>query len=369
MLAGVPLPNVVVVGGGADGTCPADGWVEAATSVPDGEVTRTDVWLADADVDGEDPVGREPGPADVVVRGDGTRRVQLVGVAAGRRYAVRVRVWRGSAVSHWSGRVVVTITESESEPDSPVPASPVPASPVSRPVPAGQPSARQSPSQEVAVAVVPGASPVDLRASLWARSVPEPWSSPVPASPVPASPVPEVPDSPPAPHLHMPKDCQCPTCPQPDSPQPASRGPTCPEPDSPQADSPISTAQSPMVVHPICNATACSGSGRGSGRAVVGRACDDRHGWLIPACRVWLRWTMTGWSWRGCDTSQDQSHASCAAVGRVAGPHRRHWVQQLSPTGSRSGAWHPWARIGACCWSGSGTSEWCAAGHAWLVWQ
>ena len=53
MLAGVPLPSVVVVGLNADGTCPADGWVEAATSVPDGEVTRTDVWLADADVDGK----------------------------------------------------------------------------------------------------------------------------------------------------------------------------------------------------------------------------------------------------------------------------------------------------------------------------
>ena len=55
VVAGVPLPRVVVVGGGADGTCPADGWVEAATSVPDGEVTRTDVWLADADGDGGGP--------------------------------------------------------------------------------------------------------------------------------------------------------------------------------------------------------------------------------------------------------------------------------------------------------------------------
>ena len=109
VVAGVPLPSVVVVGGGADGTCPADGWVEAATSMPDGEVTRTDVWLSDADGDGEDPVGREPGPADVIVHGDRTRRVQLVDVAAGRRYAVRVRVWRGSAVSHWSGRVVAVI--------------------------------------------------------------------------------------------------------------------------------------------------------------------------------------------------------------------------------------------------------------------
>ena len=61
--AGVPLPSVVVVGGEADGTCPVDGWVEASTSVPDGEVTRTDVWVADADGDGGDPVGREPGPA------------------------------------------------------------------------------------------------------------------------------------------------------------------------------------------------------------------------------------------------------------------------------------------------------------------
>ena len=58
-----------------------------------------------------DPVGREPGPADVVVHGDGTRRVQLVGVAVGRRYAVRVRVWRGSAVSHWSVRVELAVIE------------------------------------------------------------------------------------------------------------------------------------------------------------------------------------------------------------------------------------------------------------------
>ena len=79
---------------------------------------------------------------------------------------------------------------------------------------------------------------------------------------------------------------------------------------------------------------------------------DDR---LVVA---WLRYQF-----------QDQSHASCAAVGRVAGPHRRHWVQQSITTGSRNGAWHPWARIGACCWSGSGTSGWCAVGHAWLVWQ
>ena len=41
---------------------------------------------------------------------------------------------------------------------------------------------------------------------------------------------------------------------------------------------------------------------------------DDR---LVVA---WLRWKFA---------RPDQSHASCAAVGRVAGPHRRHWVQQL----------------------------------------
>ena len=108
VLAGVARPSVAVSGGsGVDGTGPADGWVEAVTSVPDGEVTRTDVWVADGDADGEDLASREPGADDVVVRGDETRRVQVAGVSAGRLYGVRVRVWRGPLVSDWSRRVVV----------------------------------------------------------------------------------------------------------------------------------------------------------------------------------------------------------------------------------------------------------------------
>ena len=75
-------------------------------------------------------------------------------------------------------------------------------------------------------------------------------------------------------------------------------------------------------------------SGRGSGRAIVGRARDDRHGWRFPTCPVWLRWTMTGWSSRGCD-SLTREPITCELCGGRTG----RWAPSLTLGSATSPYW------------------------------
>ena len=58
----VARPGVVVEGvSGLCGTCAADAWVEAVTSVDAGAVTQTDVRVVDVGVSGADGGGGESG--------------------------------------------------------------------------------------------------------------------------------------------------------------------------------------------------------------------------------------------------------------------------------------------------------------------
>ena len=114
----VARPGVVVEGvSGRRGTCAADAWVEAVTSVGAGAVTQTDVRVVDVGVSGADGGGGESGGGGggdgvgdgaVPLSGRGTRRVRLRGVSRGRVCVVRARVWRGGEVSGWSSGVEVT---------------------------------------------------------------------------------------------------------------------------------------------------------------------------------------------------------------------------------------------------------------------
>ena len=113
----VARPGVVVEGvSGRRGTCAADAWVEAVTSVGDGAVTQTDVRVVDVGVSSSDGGGDGGsggggdgvGVGAVTVSGRGTSRVRLGGVSGGRVCVVRARVWRGGEVSGWSSGVEVT---------------------------------------------------------------------------------------------------------------------------------------------------------------------------------------------------------------------------------------------------------------------